>query len=148
MRAAAQTGGGVVVGRFGQMNSASMEFLLRVVTGILSFLMVPIALILIPFGILLRATAVAAGKKDLTFVRPPDEAYEAAAYVLHSGALSILHLPTHVAVTWDHQNQPPTEQGGAANAEPGLHSPRESSKWSRHPAQARPGNAARCEERP
>ncbi|ELR17079.1 uncharacterized protein ACA1_057110 [Acanthamoeba castellanii str. Neff] len=76
--------------RFGQMNSASMEFLLRVVTGILSFLMVPIALILIPFGILLRATAVAAGKKDLTFVRPPDEAYEAAAVVLRTQNLGFI----------------------------------------------------------
>jgi hypothetical protein len=62
------------------MNSAPLEFLRRVVTGILSFLMVPIALVLIPFGILLRVIAVAAGKKDLTFLQPSAEASAASAY--------------------------------------------------------------------
>jgi hypothetical protein len=100
-------GAGVVTGRFGQMNSAPLEFLFRVVTGILSFLMVPIALILIPFGILLRATAVAAGKRDLTFVRPPDEAHEAAAYVLHSRNPLELALPISRCGT-NRSNRPPS----------------------------------------
>lgn len=58
-----------------------MECLVRVGATVLCFLLIPIALVFVLFGILLRMLAVASGKTDLTFIRPADEAAALAEYV-------------------------------------------------------------------